>query len=118
MQKMGLPEQWAFSEIYGFEEDLLAMLPQPVIAVVIAAHRLKKAEDKELGSADTEADFYMRQTGKLDNACGVIACLHAIYNNKSSIVIQSDSTLGKYLQNCEGKSSLEKAVVLENFKEF
>ena len=41
MQKMGLPEQWAFSELYGFEEDLLAMIPQPVIAVIIAAQRLK-----------------------------------------------------------------------------
>ena len=81
MQKMGLPEQWAFSELYGFEEDLLAMIPQPVIAVIIAAQRLKKTEDKELGSPDTEAEFYMHQTGKLDNACGVIACLHAIYNN-------------------------------------
>ena len=59
MQRMGLPEQWAFSEIYGFEEDLLAMVPQPVVAVIIAAQRLKKPEDKELGSVDTEVDFYM-----------------------------------------------------------
>ncbi len=59
MQRMGLPEQWAFSEIYGFEEDLLAMVPQPVVAVIIAAQRLKKPEDKQLGSADSEADFYM-----------------------------------------------------------
>ena len=49
---MGLPEQWAFSEIYGFEDDLLAMVPQPVVAVIIAAQRLKKSDDKELGSAD------------------------------------------------------------------
>lgn len=27
MHKMGLPEQWAISEVYGFEEDLLAMVP-------------------------------------------------------------------------------------------
>ena len=59
MQKMGLPEQWAFSEIYGFEEDLLAMIAQPVLAVIINAERLKKAEDKELGNPETEVAFYM-----------------------------------------------------------
>ena len=27
MHRIGLPEQWTFGEIYGFEEDLLAFVP-------------------------------------------------------------------------------------------
>ena len=79
--KLGLPDVWGFGEIYGFDEDLLAMVPQPVMAVIINSERLKKTEDKEKGSADTKAHFYMKQSGTLDNACGIIACIHAILNN-------------------------------------
>ena len=27
MHKMGLPEEWSFGEIYGFDEELLMMVP-------------------------------------------------------------------------------------------
>lgn len=81
MTQLGLPSKWTFGELYGFEEDLLGFVPQPCLAVIVNAERLKKAEDKERGDPATPVDFYMDQTSKLDNACGVIACIHAIYNN-------------------------------------
>ncbi len=59
MHKMGLPEQWAISEVYGFEEDLLAMVPQPVLSVIINSERLKKEEDKQRGDPNNEAVFFM-----------------------------------------------------------
>jgi hypothetical protein len=43
--------------------------------------RLKKSEDKEKGSLESQAAYYMKQTKELDNACGVIACIHSIFNN-------------------------------------
>ena len=43
--------------------------------------RLKKSEDKDKGSLDFYAAYYMKQTKELDNACGVIACIHSIFNN-------------------------------------
>ena len=83
MQKIGLPESWAIGEVFGFDEDLLAFLPQPVIGVIVNIERLKKEEDKAKGSADDHSavPFYMKQSGTLDNACGIIACLHASLNN-------------------------------------
>ena len=80
---LGLPEVWGFGEIYGFEEDLLAMVAMPVLAVIINSERLNSAADHELGSTSTVADFFMKQSGTLDNACGIIACIHAILNNIS-----------------------------------
>ena len=28
-----------------------------------------------------EMPYYMKQTNELDNACGIIAALHCVYNN-------------------------------------
>ena len=41
----------------------------------------------------------MKQTSTLDNACGIIACLHAIFNNQDKVPVESDSILGKYLKD-------------------
>lgn len=98
MQEMGMPYQWAFSECYGFDEDLLQMIPQPCVAVVLNMERLKKSEDKQKGSLENYAAYYMKQTGELDNACGVIACIHSIYNNLGLIQLNSGSVLEKYLE--------------------
>eukprot|EP00354_Favella_ehrenbergii_P011262 CAMPEP_0170455272 /NCGR_PEP_ID=MMETSP0123-20130129/3292_1 /TAXON_ID=182087 /ORGANISM="Favella ehrenbergii, Strain Fehren 1" /LENGTH=121 /DNA_ID=CAMNT_0010718355 /DNA_START=36 /DNA_END=401 /DNA_ORIENTATION=- len=81
MHSAGLPARWTFGEIYGFEEDLLAFIPQPCLAVIINAEFLKKQEDRARGDLAVANDYYMKQTGVLDNACGVIACIHAILNN-------------------------------------
>jgi ubiquitin carboxyl-terminal hydrolase L3 len=54
---------------------------------------LKRSEDKEKGSEDVTHDFYMKQTKVLDNACGIIACLHAVYNNLSWMQIEEGSVI-------------------------
>ena len=74
--------EWAIGEVFGFDEELLAFLPQPIVGVIVAVERLKKDEDRAKGSADNTGivPFYMKQTEVLDNACGIIACLHAVLN--------------------------------------
>ena len=32
---MGVSEQWAVTDVFGLEPDLLAMLPQPIIAILM-----------------------------------------------------------------------------------
>jgi len=55
--------------------------------------RLIKSEDKALGSENVNVNFYMKQTSKLDNACGLIACIHSIFNNLDLIKLEPNSTL-------------------------
>ena len=79
-----MPTKWCFSELFGLDEELLAFVQKPVLGVIINAQYLKKGEERAKGDANGQADFYMDQSGTLDNACGLVACLHAIFNNLSS----------------------------------
>ena len=56
----------------------------------------------------------------LDNACGIIACLHVIYNNLGAdkIVLEEGSALKKFIDEQKGKGNAEIATAMENNKEF
>lgn len=91
-----------FHEVMGFDEDLLAFLPQPTFGIVANLEMLKKQEDLERGSPDTQTHFYMKQHKSLDNACGIVAALHALMNNPSDIVYQEGSILQEFQMNSLG----------------
>jgi len=122
MHQLGLPGIWGFSELYGFDEDLLAFVPQPVVAVILNSERL--GEKKETTTTTTDVDpssivsYYMKQTPILDNACGVIACLHAIFNNMELITLQEGKTLSNYLNKVLDKTPQERALILEESTDF
>ena len=122
MRAAGLPEPWTFGEIYGFDEDLLSFVPQPCLAVIINAEFLKKQEDRQRGDPAVANDYYMKQSGTLDNACGIIACIHAILNNTgdgdSKIQLAEDSTLGKFKNAVGAMSPEERAAALEGDQQF
>lgn len=114
LHDLGMSSKWGIGEVYGFDEDLLAFLPQPVIGVILNVEILKRDEDKARGSEDTCVDFYMKQSGTLDNACGIIACLHATLNNLDSVDLEADSILQKFHSNTKDLSPQETAEFLEN----
>ena len=59
MHEVGMSKDWQIGEVFGFDEDLLAFLPQPVVGVIVAYERLKKTEDKEKGGDAEIVPFYM-----------------------------------------------------------
>ena len=67
--------------------------------------RLKKEEDKEKGNAENTnlVSYYQKQNGKLDNACGVIACLHAVYNKLDKVNLDDNSTLKRFWDKVKDK---------------
>lgn len=59
MHDVGMSKDWAIGEVFGFDEELLAFLPQPIIGVIVNMERLKKEEDVAKGSeADVEKVVY------------------------------------------------------------
>ena len=122
MRQCGLPQKWTFGEIYGFEEDLLAFIPQPCLAVIINAEFLKKEEERARELPQCHAHYWMKQTGVLDNACGVIACIHAVLNNlgdaDNKIAITADSVLDRFQKVTAQQSPADAATTLEGFTDF
>ena len=136
LHQIGLSDGFAIGEVYGFDEDLLALVPQPVYAVMVALERTKEkqhddgdndpgttttAEDDVVVSATQPPPFYMKQEGTLDNACGIIACLHAIYNQPSAAVdamMAPHSVLAQFQTATADQTPHERGRALEQNQQF
>lgn len=118
LHKIGLSSSTAVGEVFGFDEELLAFLPQPIHAVIVNMKRLKKDEDRSRGDKSNVGmvDFYMKQTGTLDNACGIIAAIHCVLN--SEVEIATDSVLGKFKTSTKNMTPMERCIALENNVDF
>ncbi|KZP14110.1 cysteine proteinase [Athelia psychrophila] len=108
-----------FSDIYGLDSELLAMVPQPVHAVILLFPLTKEMEEKRRGeeakfASDTPPPvdpgvIYIKQT--IGNACGTMGMLHAVLN--SGVPLVPDSALAKFHSECKGKTPEERATLLE-----
>jgi len=76
---LGLPADWAFTDVWGLDDELLAVLPQPVRAMVMLfpvsdvyeKRRLEEDEKIRQQAARLPDNMYFtRQT--IGNACGTI----------------------------------------------
>eukprot|EP00585_Thalassiosira_rotula_P007690 CAMPEP_0196153312 /NCGR_PEP_ID=MMETSP0910-20130528/36989_1 /TAXON_ID=49265 /ORGANISM="Thalassiosira rotula, Strain GSO102" /LENGTH=207 /DNA_ID=CAMNT_0041417105 /DNA_START=112 /DNA_END=732 /DNA_ORIENTATION=- len=122
LQSIGLPTTFSIGEVFGFDEDLLAFIPQPVLGIIVCLERIgSKSQYNSLNTGSAEnydkVSYYMHQSKALDNACGIIACLHAVFN---SPVVSTDpcSILGKYRLENETTTPMEKCKSLESNTEF
>eukprot|EP00729_Bicosta_minor_P008253 gene8253-25644_t len=115
---MGVPADHAFCDIYGTDEALLGMVPQPCKAVLLlfpsqtqTAHKAAEAEHIEKDGQDVaEGLFYMDQT--IGNACGTIGLLHAIANNTDTIAL-GDGFLKTFIEETKTLSPEERGAKLE-----
>lgn len=115
-KSIGVPEEWEFTDVYGTDEALLAMVPKPVIAVMLLYPLTKNATDNQIGSVKESTDLYfIKQT--IGNACGTIALVHALANNANQINFQADGYMNKFLAETKSMSPAEKASYLESNKE-
>lgn len=118
---LGFPEKAGFHDIYGLDEELLAMVPTPVFAVLLlypiddAAEEAKKAEIERLekeGQTGSDRVWFTLQT--VGNACGTVGLLHAIGNNTKNLKLKEDSYLKKFFQKTENLNAAERAKFLED----
>ncbi|KAJ3128410.1 Ubiquitin carboxyl-terminal hydrolase isozyme L3 [Nowakowskiella sp. JEL0407] len=86
---------YVFTDVYGLDEDLLEMVPQPVLAVLMLFpiteqyeeyRRMETATIRKDGQTVTHKLYFTKQT--IPNACGTIGLLHALANNMDSLAIK------------------------------
>jgi len=110
----------AFSDVYGFEPDLLMMVPRPVVSLVLLfpitenyENFRKEEEEKKTKEGQTVSDnvYFTKQT--VGNACGTVGIIHAIANNVEKLTFKDGSVVKDYLDSTKSMTPDERAVALE-----
>jgi ubiquitin carboxyl-terminal hydrolase L3 len=104
-------------DVYGFDEELLEMVPKPVLAVLFLYPITSKTEEERIMQENANKEpnskvYFMKQT--VGNACGTIGLLHAIGNITSEIKLSDGSFLDKFYKSTASMDPLERAAFLEN----
>ncbi|GBG34822.1 Ubiquitin carboxyl-terminal hydrolase [Hondaea fermentalgiana] len=109
LRRMEVDESVAFHDVFGLDEELLAMIPQPVVAMcllfpssTINAIRREQFADKCIANPAEQGIFYLHQLSQFGNACGTIACVHATAN-AAGVVFDEASPLGAFIEANRGK---------------
>ncbi|XP_020290479.1 ubiquitin carboxyl-terminal hydrolase isozyme L3 [Pseudomyrmex gracilis] len=117
LHTLGVPKKWSIIDVYGLDPDLLAIVPRPVLAVILLyptkTEKIKeeKEEPKDSKNDTPDSVYYIKQY--IHNACGTIALLHSVANNLDVIKLEEGS-LKQFLDETMGLSSAERGKKLEN----
>ncbi|OZJ06921.1 hypothetical protein BZG36_00151 [Bifiguratus adelaidae] len=119
MYNLGMSKEYAFTDVYGFDPTLLAMVPQPVLAIILCFPVTPAYEKYRLNEEAHITQFeqnvcpdiiFYKQT--ISNACGTIALLQAVSNNE--IVIKTGTPLATLVEKAQPMSADERAELLES----
>lgn len=114
-KRMGLPDSYAWGDVYGLDPALLSMVPQPVVAVCLlfpssqAQRDAKEAQRKaiaEKGQTVSDNLWYCKQVDGIGNACGSIAAIHSLANIEG--VTLNEGPLSKFMTSTKGKTPDER----------
>ncbi|EES07525.1 hypothetical protein BDA96_04G317200 [Sorghum bicolor] len=120
---LGVPEgDVQFCDVYGLDDELLAMVPQPVLAVLFLYPLTSlDEEEKEESSASATSTtrgkelskkvYFTKQT--VGNACGTVGVIHAIGNAKSQIKLVEGSYFEKFYKQTADMDPIQRATFLE-----
>ncbi|OIV93372.1 hypothetical protein TanjilG_21083 [Lupinus angustifolius] len=118
---LGLPRDEAECyDVYGLDEELLEMVPKPVLAVLFLYPITTKTEEERLKQQNENKEhsskvYFMKQT--VGNACGTIGLLHALGNITSEVKFVEDSFFDKFFKSTASLDPFQRAVFLENDRE-
>ena len=121
-QALGTNESVSFCDIYGLDEDLLAVVPRPVFAISLlipsTAAKTMKSKFSEKTILDTSKYpnnlWYTFQ--KVGNACGTVAMMHILANTQPNF-LKEDSNFGTFVAQTKENSPAERAELMEKSDE-
>ncbi|XP_039046718.1 ubiquitin carboxyl-terminal hydrolase 3-like isoform X2 [Hibiscus syriacus] len=118
---LGLPvDEAECCDVYGLDDELLAMVPQPVLAVLFLfpitsqteEERLQQDKGKRVSAIMYSSSFLFHEK-TVGNACGTIGILHSVGNVTSEIMLQEGSYLDRFFKSTASMDPLERAAFLE-----
>nr|KYP55490.1 Ubiquitin carboxyl-terminal hydrolase isozyme L3 [Cajanus cajan] len=118
---LGLPvDEAECCDVFGLDEELLEMVPKPVLAVLFLYPLTAKSEEERLQQEKEKKDYsskvyFMKQT--VGNACGTIGLLHALGNITSEVKLAEGSFFDKFFKSTASMDPMQRAVFLENDRE-
>jgi len=117
MRKLGVAEKWHCVDVYGFDDDILATVPKPAVAMLLLFPITGKYEThakdeaaKHSGQDASAGVYFIKQS--IENACGTIAIIHALANNEKNIDLGNGS-FKKFLDSSKSAKPEERAGLLE-----
>lgn len=99
---LGLESYWEFQEVYDMSVEL------PCSAIVLAYRKLDNRS--MFDGAACHSNYFIKQVKKLDNACGLLAGLHGVFNSGADLV--PGSVLWEIKERINGLSPEESAELL------
>jgi ubiquitin carboxyl-terminal hydrolase L3 len=122
LTKIGVPDKLQICDIFGFEPELLEMVPKPVKAVLLCFPVSQQSEDfrtaqvakiKESGQELPSGVWFTTQT--IGNACGTIGLLHAVGNNLDTLGhLPEGSWSNKFFTNSLDADADARAALLQS----
>ncbi|KAL9876692.1 ubiquitin carboxyl-terminal hydrolase-like [Glossina fuscipes fuscipes] len=114
----GVRKEWIITDVMGLEPEMLEWIPSPVKSIILlfpCSETYEKHRDEEQKRLAEEGQtlpndlFYMRQF--THNACGTIALIHSIANNKE--IMLDDGILKDFLEMSKDMTPEERGKALE-----
>lgn len=123
---LGLSSELQFYDVYSLDEEQLAYIPRPVLALLVvipltpAWDRSRKAEDANnepyAGFGPDEPVIWFKQT--IGHACGSIGVLHSLINGPAVEFIKPDSDLAAIRDLAIPLDTTKRAEMLYNNEPF
>ncbi|KAK3141887.1 hypothetical protein QOZ80_4BG0339500 [Eleusine coracana subsp. coracana] len=121
MWGLGVPEDVGFCDVYGLDDEMLAMVPQPVLAVLLLypQDRIKESQASTASSVETKEPsknvYFTKQT--VGNACGTVGIIHALENAASRIKLGQGSYFDRFYRQTADMDPTQRAAFLEEDQE-
>lgn len=110
---LGLPPRVEFYEIFGFDPELLSLVPSPCHAALVCFPLTDEYVEgaKAATAVDANGVYFLRQT--VPNACGTVALMHAHANLPAEARAGSEGWLVDFTTATAAKTPLQRAAALE-----
>lgn len=124
LRKLGVSSDWEICDIFGFGPDELAIVPRPVASVIFLfpyneAYKKRKHDEelklKNKGQQVSDDIYFVKQY--VHNACGTMALIHSVANNRDKIVL-NDGILKQFLEDGQNMSPSDRGEMLTKAENF